>query len=76
MKVPRTAHGRKRPGQSLIVTNATGQQVGCLLYVTDRESRLRFLVNTGTEVSIVPPLELKEKIDRIQLACSQQTVHQ
>ena len=74
--MPPTVHGGKRPGQSLVATNAAGQQIGRLLYVTDRESRLSFLVDTGAEVSIIPPSKAERKIDRIQLACSQQTVHQ
>ena len=41
-------------GQPLAATSAAGQQMGCLLYVTDWESRLRFLVDTGSEVCIIP----------------------
>ena len=59
--MPPTVHGGKRPGQSLVATNATGQRVGRLLYVTDRESRLRFLVDTGAEVSIIPPSKAERK---------------
>ena len=33
-----------------MVTNVAAQQTG-LYYVTDRESRLRFLIDTGAEVS-------------------------
>lgn len=54
-------HGGKRPGQSLVATNAAGQPTGRLLYVTDRESRLRFLVDTGAEVSIIPPSKAERK---------------
>ena len=54
-------YGGKRPGQSLVATNAAGQQTGRLLYVTDRESRLRFLVDTGAEVSIIPPSNVEKK---------------
>ena len=32
-----------------------------MLYVTDRESRLRFLVDTGAEVSIIPPSKAERK---------------
>ena len=56
-----TSRRRSRRGQSLVVTSATGQQTGCLLYVTDRESRLRFLVDTGSEVNIIPPTKAKRK---------------
>ena len=42
-------------------TTATGQRIGCLLYVTDRESRLCFLVDTSAEVSIIPPFKAERK---------------
>ena len=42
-------------GQSLVPTSAAGPRTGRLLYITDRKSRLRFLVDTGSEVSIIPP---------------------
>ena len=51
-----TSRTRPRRGQPIVATSATGQQqMGRLLYVNDRESRLRFLVDTGSEVSILPP---------------------
>ena len=53
--------GRKHRGQVLVATSAAGQQTGHLLYVTERESRLRFLVNTGSEVSIIPPSKAERK---------------
>ena len=51
----------KRWGQPLVATSAAGQQMGRLLYITDRESRLRLLVNTGSEVSIIPPSKVEWK---------------
>ena len=51
----------KRWGQLLVATSVVGQQTGRLLYVIDRESRLRFLVDTGSEVSIIPPSKAKRK---------------
>ena len=58
-------HGGKRWGQLLVVTSAAGRQKGRLLYVTDCEFRLHFLVDTGAEVSIIPPskAELKNQQD-------------
>ena len=53
--------GGKRRGQPLVATSAAGQQMGRLLYVTDREPRLRFLFDTGSEVSIIPPSKAKLK---------------
>ena len=54
-----TSHTRSRRGQPIVATNATGPQTGHLLYVTDWESMLRFLVDTGSEVSIIPPSKVK-----------------
>ena len=53
--------GGKPRGQPLVATSAAGRQKGRLLYVTDRESRLRFLVDTGAEVSILPPSKAERK---------------
>ena len=44
--------GGRRPGRSLGATNATGQNLNRLLYVTDCS---KFLVYTGAQVSIIPP---------------------
>ena len=51
----------KRRGQPLAATSAPGQQTARFLYVTDRESRLRFLVHTGSEESIIPPSKAQRK---------------
>ena len=61
LNVPATVHSGKWWGQSLVVTNAAGWRKGQLLYVTDCDSRLCFLVNTGAEVSIIPPSKAKQK---------------
>ncbi len=46
----------KPSGRSLAATSVAGQQPqGCLFYVRDRSSSLCFLVDTGAQVSIVPP---------------------
>ena len=44
-----------------MATSEAGPQTGRLLYVTDRESRLRFFVDTGSEVSIIPPSKAERK---------------
>ena len=44
-----------------MVTSAAGPQTGRLLYVTDQESMLHFLVDTGSEVSIIPPSKAERK---------------
>ena len=50
-----TSRRRSRWSQSSLATRAAGPQKGRLLYVTDQESRLRSLVDTGLEMSIIPP---------------------
>lgn len=45
----------KRPGRSLEATSATGLTFSRLFYVADKSTGLRFLVDTGAEVSVVPP---------------------
>ena len=47
--------GGKRPGRSLGATNATGQNLSRLFYVTDSSTGSKFLVDTGAQVSIIPP---------------------
>ena len=42
-------------GQPLAATSVAGQQPCRLLFVTDRLTGLRLLVDTGAEVSVVPP---------------------
>ncbi len=48
-------------GQTPVNASATGRRNSRLLYVTDRESRLRFLVDTGAEVSVIPPSKAERK---------------
>ena len=51
----------KRPGQSLAATSATGHQPSHLFYVTDHSTGLRFLVDTGAEISVIPPSRTERK---------------
>ena len=51
----------KRPGQSLAATSATGLQQSRLFYVTDHSTGLRFLVDTGAEISVIPPSRTERK---------------
>lgn len=51
----------KRSGQSLAATGATGLLPSRLFYVTDRPTGLRFLVDTGAEVSVIPPSRAERK---------------
>lgn len=46
----------KRQGQTLVVTSVTGQNnTSRLLLILDTMSQCRFLVDTGAEVSLLPP---------------------
>ena len=45
----------KRPGQPLMATSVSDQQPSRLFYVTDSLTGLHFLVDTGAEISVVPP---------------------
>ena len=47
--------------QLLVVTSEADPQAGRLLYITDWESRLCFLIDTGSEVSIIPPSKAERK---------------
>ena len=51
----------KRSGQALAVTNAPGLTTSRLLFLTDANSRRRFLIDTGAEVSVVPPSSIDQK---------------
>ena len=48
---------------------AIGLQPSCLIYVEDHSLGLRFLVDTGAEVSVIPPHLLNVNIDRMTLVC-------
>ena len=58
-----TSRRRSHWGQSLVATSAAGPQPGPLLYVRDRESKLRFLVDTGSELGNIPP-SMAERANR------------
>ena len=45
----------KLPGQPLRATNVTGLHPCRLHYVIDSSTHLRFLVDTGAQVSVIPP---------------------
>ena len=45
----------KRPGRPLMATSVPGQVPSRLFYVTDKATGLCFLVDTGAEVSVIPP---------------------
>ena len=45
----------KRPGRSLVATSASGLQPSRLFYIRDKITGTHFLVDTGAEVSVIPP---------------------
>ena len=45
----------KRLDLVLLATSTLGLSPSCLFFIMDRASRLRFLVDTGAEVSVIPP---------------------
>ena len=49
--------GVKHPGQSLAATSVSGHtpRPGCLFYTTEQISGTSFLVDTGSEVSVILP---------------------
>ena len=51
----------KRSGQSLAVTSDPGQPQSRLLFLTDSNSGCRFLIDTGAEVSVIPPSSTDRK---------------
>lgn len=56
-----TMFGGKRPGQPLTATSVAGLIPSRLFFVTDRTTGLRFLVDTGAEVSVIPPSSADRK---------------
>ncbi|CAH8673085.1 unnamed protein product [Schistosoma rodhaini] len=54
---------REHQGRQLVTTAVTGHNSheSRLLYVTDRRTGTQFLVDTGAEVSVVPPTALEKK---------------
>ena len=52
----------KRPGQSLAATSTPGPTTSHLFYVTDRNSGLRSLVDTGAEASVILPARTDHKL--------------
>ena len=51
----------KRSGQSLTATSVTGLHHSRLFHITDRSTGTRFLIDTGAEVSVIPPTHAERK---------------
>ena len=46
----------KLPDHTLVATDVAGPNPSCLFYIRDTHTCTQFLVSTGSEVSIIPPL--------------------
>ena len=58
-------HRGKLHGQQLIATNIAGRLNNSrLFYILDNNSNLRFLVDTGAEVSLIPPINKHSRTSR------------
>ena len=55
MQIPLLVEDGKRPGQPLAATGIAGPSLSRLFHLTDKSNSLRFLVDTGAKVSIIPP---------------------
>ena len=44
-----------------MATSVTGHNPSRLFYITDRSTNLRFLVDTGAQVSVIPPTPVQRK---------------
>ena len=60
--MPRTMFkvGKLR-GQPLVATSGSGHSHSRLFYITDNSSGLKFLVDTGAQVSVIPPTSAQKK---------------
>ena len=54
-----------------MATNVTGLRPSRLFYVTGNSSRLRFLVDTGAQISVIPATATDQKAARSSLASEQ-----
>ena len=61
MPVPLLLRIGKRPGQPLTAASDSGQLPSRLFYISDNYSKIRFLVDTGAEVSLLPPSTFDRK---------------
>ena len=61
-------HVEKHTSQPLVTVSVTGQSQSRLFYFTDRNSGLCLLVDTGTEVSVLPPTNTERKHQQDQFA--------
>jgi hypothetical protein len=74
VKRPRNAR-KLLQGQSLAVTGATGPNCSRLFHVHDANTHMRFLVDTGSEVSVLPPSSTdRQQPDKLSLTSVNNTL--
>ena len=64
----------KLSGQSLVATHVTGLLPSRLFYVTDRATGLRLLVDTGAQVSVIPPERRNRRADLVLQAVNDTSI--
>lgn len=68
----------KHPRQALTATGVPGLELSRLFYVRDPSTNLRFLVDTGAEISVIPPTfsdRSTQCTDLILHAANNTTIH-
>ena len=64
--------------QALTATSVPGSELSRLFYVRDPSTNLRFLVDTGAEISVIPPTlsdRATQRTDLILHAANNTTIH-
>ena len=54
--------GGKPPGQRLAATSSAGHLTSRLFYVSDRSTKMSFLVDTGAEISAIPRSHAQQRV--------------
>lgn len=54
-------HVGKQSGRPLAATSVSGLPTSRLFRVTDKTTRVQYLVNTGAEVSVIPPSHIRRR---------------
>ena len=65
----------KHPGQTLAATGLSGQHFSRLFHVSDTNTFTRFLVDTGSEVNVIPPTpaDRRRQLDKLTLTAVNNT---
>ena len=65
----------KHPVRTSVLTGTSGQHFSCLFDVSDTNTHTRFLVDTGSEVSVIPPMpaDHRHQLDKLTLTAVNNT---